>query len=87
MLLTMNTKEFYHKVGEKSRDWWSERMNRDKFMSVEDVAREFGMNVNTIYRELRLNHIPHVRVGDRYIIPREAFERWLQCRPKESLDA
>lgn len=51
-------------------------------LSVEDVAKALGLNRNTIYREVRSGRIPSVRVGDRFLIPKAAFEKWLECQPK-----
>jgi len=33
----------------------------------------------TFYAALRRNQIPNVRVGKRYLIPRNAFMRWLDA--------
>lgn len=54
----------------------------EKVLSVESVAKKLGLNRNTIYREVRAGRIPSVRVGDRYLIPKAAFEKWLECQPK-----
>ncbi len=54
-----------------------------KVLSVDDVAKELGLNRNTIYRQVRAGLIPSVKVGDRYLIPRSAFDKWLECQPKQ----
>ncbi|MBE7543777.1 MAG: helix-turn-helix domain-containing protein [Bryobacteraceae bacterium] len=33
---------------------------------------------NTFYKAIREKQIPHIRLGRRILIPRLAFERWLQ---------
>jgi len=43
----------------------------------EDIAQETGLGLNLVYRLLRAGKIPHVKAGDRYLISRENFEKWL----------
>jgi excisionase family DNA binding protein len=43
----------------------------------EDIAQETGLGLNLIYRMLRSNQICHVKAGDRYLISRANFEKWL----------
>ena len=47
-------------------------------MTPYEVARQTGLSLELIYRELRKGNIPCVRCGDRYLIGREAFRRWLE---------
>ena len=44
---------------------------------AEDLARDTGLGISLIYRQLRKGKIPHVRVGDRYLISRENYEKWV----------
>ncbi len=48
-----------------------------KVLTPEEVARQLGISRNLVYDELRAGKIPHVKVGDRYLIPCSAFEKWL----------
>ena len=43
----------------------------------EDIAQETGLGLNLVYRLLRAGKIPHVKAGDRYLISRANFEKWL----------
>lgn len=43
----------------------------------EDLAKATGLGINLIYRELREGKIPHIRAGDRYLISRDNFEKWV----------
>ncbi len=43
----------------------------------EDIAKETGLGLNLIYRLLRAGETSHVKAGDRYIVSRGNFEKWL----------
>lgn len=43
-------------------------------MSVDEVALELGVSTDLIYRAVKRDEIPHVRVARRVLIPR----RWLE---------
>ena len=34
----------------------------------------------SFYAAINRKEVPHVRLGRRILIPRKAFERWLECR-------
>jgi excisionase family DNA binding protein len=53
-------------------------MNTEKgVMTPQDVAKETHSSLRFIYKELKKGVIPHVRLGDKYLIGRKAFEAWL----------
>jgi len=43
----------------------------------EDIAKATGLGLNLVYRLLRAGEIPHVKAGDRYLVSRGNFEKWL----------
>ena len=45
--------------------------------TVEEVASLLGIGRTCAYRALRLGHIPSIRIGKRYVVPRAAIGRWL----------
>jgi excisionase family DNA binding protein len=47
-------------------------------MTPYEVAEQTGVSLQLIYRELRKGNIPNARCGDKYLISREAFRRWLE---------
>jgi excisionase family DNA binding protein len=55
------------------------------FWLVPDLAREMGLGESTIHRELRAGRLPGRKVGDRWVIHRDALARWFQ--QPEALDA
>lgn len=45
--------------------------------STKEVAQLLSIGMNKVYELLQQNKIPSVKVGKKYIIPRKAFENWL----------
>jgi len=43
----------------------------------EDIAKATGLGLNLIYRLLRAGDISHVKAGDRYLVSRANYEKWL----------
>ncbi len=53
-----------------------------KVLTVEELARELGISMNLAYRQVRSGKIYAIRCGDRYLIPRKAFEDLLSGKPQ-----
>ncbi len=45
-----------------------------------EVADKLGLSLRCVYKQLKAGVIPCVKVGDKYLIPKSAFERWLNCQ-------
>ena len=46
--------------------------------TVPQLAAKLGLSAETVYRGIRRNEIPHLRVGKRrLILPRASIDRWL----------
>jgi excisionase family DNA binding protein len=41
------------------------------------VAEETHSSLRFIYKELKSGTIPHVKLGDKYLIGRESFLKWV----------
>jgi excisionase family DNA binding protein len=39
-------------------------------------ARQFGIGESAFYRFLREKKIPSIKIGRRYVVPRESFMSW-----------
>jgi excisionase family DNA binding protein len=48
------------------------------YSNVEELARELGISVALAYRHLNDGRIPARRLGRRFVIPRNAVQRWLE---------
>jgi len=47
-------------------------------LNVCDVAQLLGIGRNLAYELVRQNRLPHIRLGRRILIPREALWLWLE---------
>jgi excisionase family DNA binding protein len=57
------------------------------FESVDELAAEINLSRAKTYEGLRSGVIPSIRVGKRFIVPREAVRRWLSsCYPTNSAE-
>ena len=48
-----------------------------RVLTTEMVAQELNVSRNLIYRELRTGVIPHLKLGDKYLISRATLEKLL----------
>jgi excisionase family DNA binding protein len=51
----------------------------DKFVSVQRVARRFGVSENTVYRLIEEGRIEAHKIGRQYRIPWQSLERFLNA--------
>ena len=49
-----------------------------RFTSVEAFRREHGLGRALTYAAIRRGDIPHIRIGNRILVPTDALERLLQ---------
>lgn len=47
-------------------------------ISVEEAGRRLGIGRSLTYEMLRQGVIPSIRLGKRFVIPEDRFERWRQ---------
>jgi excisionase family DNA binding protein len=59
-----------------------------KVLTVDEVAEKLGICTHLVRRQIKKGVIPCVKLGDRYLIPIVAFDRWLagcnQGKPGEN---
>ena len=48
-----------------------------KILTPEDLAQELNVSRNLVYRQLRAGTIPHLKLGDKYLISRATLEKLL----------
>jgi excisionase family DNA binding protein len=56
------------------------RTVREPLLSVEDLAQTLQVTTGTVYRLVREDGLPGVRVGGQWRFRRDEFERWLDSR-------
>ena len=54
-----------------------------KVLTVKEVAEKLGICSALVRRQIKKGVIPCVKLGDRYLIPKVAFERWLTLERSE----
>jgi excisionase family DNA binding protein len=42
-----------------------------------EVSQLLGIGLNKVYELLNQNILPHVKVGRKYLIPKQGLEKWL----------
>jgi len=48
-----------------------------KVLTVKELADELGISINLAYQQVREGKIYSIKCGDRYLIPKKAFEELL----------
>jgi len=56
-------------------------------MTPEMVAAQAHKHINTIYRLLKENKLPHVKLSRSYLISRVEFEKWLAGQSNQAPSA
>jgi excisionase family DNA binding protein len=46
-------------------------------LTARDIAKELGVGLNFVYRELKAGRIPATKIGDRYFVSRATWEKFL----------
>ena len=54
--------------------------NQKEYLSVADMAHEFGIHEMTFYRMIRDKKIPAFKIGSQWRIRRADLEKWLENR-------
>ncbi len=55
------------------------------YLELEEIAEILGVTVDTVrdYRKLKSNPLPMYRVGRKYLVKREDFEKWMENNKKD----
>ena len=48
-----------------------------KVLTVKELAQVLGISINLAYRQVRDGKIYSIKCGDRYLVPKKAFEELL----------
>jgi excisionase family DNA binding protein len=51
------------------------------FDSVDELAAEIGLSRSSTYAALKKGIIPCIRIGRRFVVSRNAVQRWLDTSP------
>jgi excisionase family DNA binding protein len=59
--------------------------NNKQVLTPYDVAKICDIGLSLVYRQLKAGVIPCVKVGDKYLISRSAFEKWLSGDKRQAV--
>lgn len=54
--------------------------NQKEYLSVSDMAGEFGIHEMTFYRMIRDKKIPAFKIGSQWRVRRSDLDKWLEGR-------
>ena len=52
------------------------------FISPKELSKIMGLHITTIYDLIQNEDFPNIRIGTRYVIPKEDFLRWINTHKK-----
>ena len=51
-----------------------------RFLTVDEVARQFGVNPTTVYRLVKGRRLPAIKVGSQWRFSQEALALWVRSQ-------
>jgi excisionase family DNA binding protein len=57
-------------------------MPEKPYLTVEDVAKRFGVNVTTVYRLVQQGKLPAFKVGNQWRVSETRLEEWVADRER-----
>nr|WP_263326074.1 helix-turn-helix domain-containing protein [Neobacillus sp. Marseille-Q6967] len=51
-----------------------------KTMTVKELADYIGVSTDLVYKMVRLNEIPFIRVGRRFLFRKETIDNWMMVQ-------
>ena len=52
-------------------------MIKKSYLTVEDVAKRFGVNVTTVYRLVQRGALPALKLGGQWRVSEEMLQNWV----------
>ena len=57
-------------------------MSEKSYLTIEDVARRFGVNVTTVYRLVQQGKLPAFKIGNQWRFSEPRLEEWVADRER-----
>ena len=57
-------------------------MPEKPYLSIEDVAKRFGVNVTTVYRLVQQGRLPAFKIGNQWRFSETRLEEWVADRER-----
>jgi excisionase family DNA binding protein len=61
---------------------WVEPMTKKSYLTVDEVARRFGVNVTTVYRLVQRGKLPAFKIGNQWRFSETRLEEWVANRER-----
>lgn len=52
-------------------------VQENKVYTIKDIQDYLGIGKNNAYKLIKLPNFPVIKIGKKYIIPKDAFEEWI----------
>lgn len=57
----------------------------ENILKVSDVQKHLGISKTRAYELIRLKGFPKIKIGHRYYIPEDAYEKWVNDNLKKNI--
>ena len=57
-------------------------MSGNPYLTVEDVAKRFGVNITTVYRLVQRGKLPAFKIGNQWRFSERRLEEWVADRER-----
>lgn len=57
-------------------------MSEKSYLTIEDVAKRFGVNVTTVYRLVQHGKLPAFKIGNQWRFSETRLEEWVADRER-----
>lgn len=57
-------------------------MSETPYLTVEDVAKRFGVNVTTVYRLVQQGKLPAFKIGNQWRLSETRLDEWVADRER-----
>lgn len=55
----------------------TQKVQETKTYNIKDIQEYLGIGKNNAYKLIKLPNFPVIKIGKKYIVPKDAFEEWL----------
>lgn len=55
-------------------------------LTVKEVSEALGIGINQAYALVKQTGFPKLKIGTKYLVPKDEFELWIKAQSKEQSD-
>ena len=60
-------------------------MEKNRILKVSDIQNHLGVGKNRAYEIIKLKSFTKIRIGHRYYIPEDAYNKWIENYTKKNI--